>query len=104
MKEILNSLKDFEKRNNLSAAITFCGDGSNTLNEFWDDDILGQFDNVENLLRYLKEAKYKKNEEGICLSPVELTCNYCGSGKVCDGSYPEGCFLQNTNALLTTHH
>lgn len=68
---ILFALKAFEKRNNISAAIEICSDGSGNILEFWDDGHLERFNTPEELFSILETINYKKDERGICISPVE---------------------------------
>ena len=95
MKEILEELNKFEDRNNLSVMMLIHSDGSGSLREFWDAEPLASFKNTDDLKSYLKNTKYKLREDGRCISPVKPICNYCGKDEICEGSYPEGCFLEN---------
>lgn len=72
MEKTLSLMKAFEKRNNLSTYFTLCSDGSGTLFEFWDEEKLVQFVNVEELNTFLTITNYKKSDDGKCLSPVVI--------------------------------
>jgi len=72
MEELLRLINEFEERNNISTSLTLCGDGSSTLFEFWDDEILKSSNSQLELFDFLKETKYKQSEDGRCLSPVQI--------------------------------
>jgi hypothetical protein len=96
MQETIRLINSFEKRNNISIAVTVYGDGTFGAEEFWDNEKLNESANVEELHDFLRRTKYKLGEDGLCLSPVQIeSCTYCGKDKICDGLYPEGCFLEN---------
>ena len=71
MKDTIQLSKDFEKRNNISIAIKLYSDGSGTVNEFWDDEQLTNFNDEEELHEFLKNINYKLDENGKCFSPVQ---------------------------------
>lgn len=72
MEKTLQLMKNFEKRNNLSIALSVCSDGSFTLEEFWDNEILKGGANEKELHNFLKNTQYKLAEDGRCFSPVQL--------------------------------
>jgi len=107
MKEILEKVKMFETRNNISVVFNTCSDGSGELREFWDDDLLYSYESIYNLILYLDTVKYQKSENGTSFKPVRIICNYCGKTEVCKGQYPEGCILENDKQAIndiTTHN
>jgi len=72
MEKTLQLIKNFEKRNNISIAITVMGDGSGTVSEFWDYEELKEFKSIDDLQGFLKNTQYKlADEDGRCLSPVQ---------------------------------
>lgn len=75
MEEILLLVNGFEKRNNMSIAFTMYGDGSYSVNEFWDNESLDGGNSVAELKEYLIKATYKKDENERCISPCERIDN-----------------------------
>lgn len=72
MEKILNVMKDFEKRNNISIAVTFYSDGSSSTEEFWDNEQLNESKDINKLYCFLAFTKYKLDDkDGRCLSPVQ---------------------------------
>ena len=59
MEKTLQMITDFEKRNNISIAVTFYGDGSGTVSEFWDCKQLKEFKTVNDLHKYLLNTYYQ---------------------------------------------
>lgn len=66
MEEILKLMNGFEKRNNMSIAFTMYKDGSYSVNEFWDEDVLDEGNSIEELKTFLKNTQYKLDENGRC--------------------------------------
>ena len=71
MKKLLELVKNFEKRNNISIAITIIGDGSGIVSEFWDYEELKKYKNIEELTDFLKNTQYLLADDGRCVSPVQ---------------------------------
>jgi len=72
MEKTLQLIKNFEKRNNISIAITVMGDGSGNVNEFWCDEELKEYKDINDLHDFLMNTQYKlADEDGRCLSPVQ---------------------------------
>lgn len=72
MEEIAGLIKAFEERNNISIFVTFYGDLSSSVHEFWEEEILSECTSVDELRQFLKETRYKLDEaNGRCLSPVQ---------------------------------
>jgi hypothetical protein len=72
MEKTLQLIKNFEKRNNISIAITVMGDGSGNVSEFWDYEELKEYKDINDLHDFLKNTQYKlADEDGRCLSPVQ---------------------------------
>lgn len=72
MKKTLQLIKNFERRNNISIAVTFYGDGSGTVSEFWYCEELKEFKTIDDLHKFLMNTQYKlADEDGRCLSPVQ---------------------------------
>ncbi len=76
MKDTLELLNAFEKRNNISTSITTYSDGTGTVNEFWDGEELIEFKNTHELHEFLSTTQYKLSENGRCVSPVEKVYKY----------------------------
>lgn len=72
MENTLKLMNEFEKRNNISTTIEINSDGSGNLREFWDEEIIKEFDSLESLNLFLLEGKLKLAEDGRCISPVEI--------------------------------
>lgn len=72
MKELISALKQFEARNNISAFILVHSDGSFGLMEFWEEEDLGSFKSIEELLNFLLGAQYELDGKGICISPCKI--------------------------------
>lgn len=72
MKKIIELLKQFEKRNNISAYVEVHGDESFSIREFWDKTEIFFALNLTELKEGLKNKNYKKDEtDGRCLFPFE---------------------------------
>jgi len=71
MKKLLELVKNFEKRNNISIAITVMGDGSGSVSEFWDYEELKEYQDIEELTDFLKNTQYLLADDGRCVSPVQ---------------------------------
>jgi hypothetical protein len=72
MKELIDALKYFEDRNNISAFVTVHSDGVLELFEFWEEDNLASFKTSEEMHHYLLTTQYALDEEGICIKPKIL--------------------------------
>jgi hypothetical protein len=72
MEELISALKQFETRNNISASIIVNSDWSFGVMEFWEEEDLGSFKSIEDLLKFLSETQYVLDEQGICLSPCKI--------------------------------
>ena len=72
MRKILQLIKNFEKRNNISISITIFGDGSAHVDEFWDEERLCSAECEGDLIQFLMNTQYRLDEDGRCFSPVEL--------------------------------
>ena len=68
---ILVSMNDFEKRNNVSISIEMFSDGSWNVTEFWDEEPIKRGDDLESLITYLNTAKYKIAKNGRCIRPMQ---------------------------------
>lgn len=72
MEKTLQLINNFEKRNNISVAVTFYSNGSGTVSEFWDYEELKEFKNIDDLHKFLMNTQYKLDDkDGRCLSPVQ---------------------------------
>lgn len=69
--ELLQLMKDYEERNNISVYLALCSDGSGDVLEFWNDNELESFDNEDQLISILQNSTYKKGENGYCITPIE---------------------------------
>lgn len=73
MEKTLQLIKKFERRNNISIAVTFYSDGSSSTEEFWDNEKLNESKTVEELHTFLMNTQYKLDEvDGRCFSPVQI--------------------------------
>lgn len=72
MDKLINALKSFEARNNISASIIMQSDGSFGLKEFWTEEELGSFNSAEELLKFLSETQYILDKMGVCISPCQI--------------------------------
>ncbi|REG88762.1 hypothetical protein [Flavobacterium aquicola] len=72
MEITLSLMNDFEKRNNISTTIEINGDGSGNLREFWDEEIIKEFDSLKSLNLFLLNGKLKLGEDGRSVSPIEI--------------------------------
>lgn len=71
MEELLKLINDFEQRNNISTRLELFSDGSGCICEFWEEnERLEGFSNTDELINFLKNTRYKLDEEGSCISPV----------------------------------
>jgi hypothetical protein len=75
IQEISKHITDFENRNNISVCINIFSDGSFSINEFWDDEQLEKFTEIEELIKYLDAINLKKGECGRSLSPIQVEDN-----------------------------
>ena len=71
MEKTLELVKNFEKRNNISIAITIMGDGSGNVSEFWDYEELKEYKDINELHDFLKNTQYLLADDGRCVSPVQ---------------------------------
>lgn len=72
MGDLLELMQEFEDRNNISTRLEINPDGSGILREFWDEEIIKVFDNVETLISFLANGKLKKAEDGRSVKPIEI--------------------------------
>lgn len=72
MEKTLQLIKNFEKRNNISIAVTLYSDGSSMTEEFWEEENLNESSTVEELHTFLKNTQYKIDVDGRCFSPVQI--------------------------------
>lgn len=70
MKEIIELIKEFEKKNNISIALTIFSDESFIIEEFWDEETLKEGKSSKEFKEFLKNTQYLKCEKGKCFSPV----------------------------------
>jgi len=71
MENLLELMRAFEKRNNISIYIDLCSDGSCGVKELWHDGSLNNnISNIKELYEFLKNTNYELSSDGICLSPV----------------------------------
>jgi len=72
MNELFELMEEFEKRNNISVCLDLCSDGSGTIKEFWDNELIKNFDNKNELADFLRNGKLKLSEDGRSVSPIEI--------------------------------
>lgn len=72
MVDTLKLMNEFEERNNISTTIEINSDGSGNLREFWDDEIIKEFDTIEALNSFLTNGKLKLAEDGRSVNPIEI--------------------------------
>lgn len=66
---LLDAIKAFEERNNISVAIILCSDGSGSIEEFWHNEELERFESFSELLHILTFVNYQKSF-GLCVYPI----------------------------------
>lgn len=71
MEEILKLMYGFEERNNLSITLEINSDGSGNLREFWDDEIIKEFDDTNQLKSFLETGNLEM-KDGQCASPIKI--------------------------------
>jgi hypothetical protein len=67
MKEVVQLIKDFEKRNNFSIVLHLHSDGSAHVEEFWKDTVIFRCDSTDQLENYLKTEQYEFDELGLAI-------------------------------------
>ena len=72
MKTLLKLVKNFEKRNNISIAITICSDGSGSVEEFWSEEVLKEYKDIEELTNFIKDTQYVLDSNGRCIYPTQI--------------------------------
>ncbi|MEM1337283.1 MAG: hypothetical protein AAGF96_06010 [Bacteroidota bacterium] len=72
MEEITQLLKEFERRNNISATFVLCSDGSMGIEEFWDNEMFVESEDVEEIKDFLRKTQFKFGKDGLCLSPIQI--------------------------------
>ncbi len=73
MEKTLQLMTNFERRNNISIAVTFYSDGSSSTEEFWDNEQLNESENIDELHKFLMNTQYKLDDiDGRCISPVQI--------------------------------
>ncbi len=72
MENTLKLMDDFEKRNNTSITIEINSDGSGNIREFWDEELIKGFDDINELNAFLLNGKLKLAEDGRSVSPIEI--------------------------------
>ena len=73
MEKTVQLMTNFEKRNNISIAVTFYSDGSSSTEEFWDNEQLNESKNIDELHKFLMNTQYKLDDiDGRCISPVQI--------------------------------
>jgi len=74
MEKTLQLINNFERRNNISIAVTFYSDGSSSTEEFWDNEKLNESNTVDELHKFLMNTQYKLDDvDRRCFSPVQNT-------------------------------
>lgn len=73
MKEITMLLEQFERRNNLSTASLVYSDGSSSLSEFQDYDLIVEAKTIEEMENFLKNTQLQLDEDGKCLKPFVIS-------------------------------
>lgn len=118
MKKTLKLIRNFEKRNNISIAVTFYSDGSSSTEEFWENEKLNESETVKELHQFLINTQYKLDKaNGRCISPVQLVsqpinntiCPLCdGKGRRvfsnCTPPINEGCPVCNGTGKVNSEH
>lgn len=72
MKKIIQLMNNFEDRNNISIEVSFFSDGSANVKEFWDDELLNESKNLDELQKFLMNTQYAIGDDGRCLSPCRV--------------------------------
>jgi len=71
MEELLELIKLFEVRNNLSVGIIIFGDGSGRLFDFWQESTILNFVNSQHIEEFLQGGNLKM-KDGKSISPIEI--------------------------------
>jgi hypothetical protein len=61
MEEILELIRVFETRNNISITIQVHGDGSSSIKEFWDNDVINECKKLDELKCFLSSGSVEGN-------------------------------------------
>ncbi len=72
MQGMLDLMKQFEKRNNISISFEMCSDGSCHFEEFWRDEILIECETIKEAIEFLKNTEYELDENGLCFAPGRI--------------------------------
>ena len=72
MKEFLELMQTFEKRNNISIVWELCSDGSSHFEELWSDEVLLICETINEAIDFLKNTNYELDKNGRCYSPVRI--------------------------------
>jgi hypothetical protein len=72
MKTTLKLINEFEERNNISISLVLQGDGSCSLQEFWDYEVIKSFDKIDELHTFLENGNLKKDKKGLSISPIQI--------------------------------
>jgi len=70
MKDIIELSKEFEKRNNISITVCIHSDYSGFICEFWDNEEITTFEDLNGLTEFLSNANLRKDRNGRSLTPV----------------------------------
>ena len=105
MKNLLEKIKSFEDRNNISALVILYSDGSNQVKEFWESSDLSKLDRIDELEQFLDRATYEKADNGRMKTPAKLVCSLCKSPEPCPGiNNIEPCFLLDEQRRFSNGH
>jgi hypothetical protein len=74
MEKTFQLMKNFERRNNISIAVTFYSDGSSSTEEYWNNEQLNESKDLDEIHKFLMNIQYKIDDiDGRCISPVQIT-------------------------------
>ena len=75
MNDLLDLMRAFEERNNISIYFVWCSDGSCSIEEFWTEEVLAECDSIIDVMEFLRNTQYELDSDGRCFSPVRLKKN-----------------------------
>lgn len=71
MEGLLELMKKFEQRNNISVSLDLFSDGSGDLLEFWDEECIKAFSSLPELYHFLESGKLEM-KDGHSTKPIKI--------------------------------
>ena len=76
MIQLIQHIKEFESRNNISIDVVVFGDASSVVREFWGEDEFKSCTSIKELFDFLRTAELmKSSDDGRCIKPIEIITN-----------------------------